>query len=189
MHTCDHTWLTHTWCTHVITCVWHTCDVHMRSHMFDTHIIHTHDSCMWSTPTWFTCTWFGVPLITCVSHTWSCTWHTCDLIKMDHMCVTCMIMCVCKHVMHTCDHHMSTCVISRCDEVIGYKLSFLGSWEAQNDRKWKHYNHIYIHYMISSDTKVTCVPWGIDYTLNRNTLTGLMLISTCDRVWIMWLQM
>ena len=34
--------------------------------------------------------------------------------------------------------------------------------------------------MISSDTRVTCVPWGINYIPNRNILTGLILISTCD---------
>ena len=87
----------------------------------------------------------------------------------------------------------------RCSEVtatIGFilyhmacKLFFLGSWSAQNDSKWKHFHHVCVHYMTSSDTRVTCVPWGIIYILISNMLTGLRLISTCDTVCIMWLQM
>jgi hypothetical protein len=86
----------------------------------------------------------------------------------------------------------------RCSEVMatigftlyhmGYKLSFLGSWSAQNDSKWKHSYHMYVHYMTSSDTRVTCVLWGISCALISNMLTGLRLISTCDTVCIMWLQ-
>ena len=73
-------------------------------------------------------------------------------------------------------------------EVTGYKLFFLGSWAAQNNSKWEHSYHLHVHYVISSDTRVTCVPWGINYVPNRVMLTGLRLISTCDTVCIMWLK-
>ena len=86
----------------------------------------------------------------------------------------------------------------RCSEVtatIGFtlyhmrcKLFFWGSWSAQNDSKWKHSHHVCVHYTLSSDTRVTCVLWGISHALISDMLTGLRLISTCDTVCIMWLQ-
>ena len=66
----------------------------------------------------------------------------------------------------------------RCSEVtatIGFtlchmrcKFFFLGSWSAQNDSKWKHSHHVCVHYMLFSDTRVTCVLWGISHALIKH---------------------
>ena len=52
----------------------------------------------------------------------------------------------------------------------------------------EHSHHIHTCYMTSSDNGVTCVPWGINCVPNRDTPTGLRLISTRDTVCVTWLQ-
>ena len=54
-------------------------------------------------------------MIIYVSNIWSYVWHIYDLIKMDHICVTYMIIYVCRHMMHIYDPALKSYVVSPCD--------------------------------------------------------------------------
>ena len=71
----------------------------------------------------------------------------------------------------------------RCGHSFRFKNNvFVCQNSVQNYLKWYNSYHIYYHYIMSSDGRVMCVLWGINYTLICNILAGLRFIQSCDIV-------